>query len=68
MMYRRNLTERIENPYETVIFKSVKGQLLLITTAIMLLIGLGTSILGYVMFSKNLKAIRYMLPKAICSF
>lgn len=36
-------------------FKSVKGQLLLITTAIMLLIGIGTSILGYVMFSKNLK-------------
>ena len=37
-------------------FKSVKGQLLLITTAIMLLIGIGTSILGYVMFSKNLKS------------
>ena len=37
-------------------FKSVKGQLLLITTAIMLLIGIGTSILGYIMFSKNLKS------------
>ena len=35
--------------------KSIKGQFLMITISIMLLPGIGTSILGYNMFSKNLK-------------
>lgn len=35
--------------------KSIKGQFLMITISIMLLTGIGTSILGYNMFSKNLK-------------
>ena len=36
-------------------YKTIKGRFLLISAAIMLLVGIGTSTLAYIMFSRNLK-------------
>ena len=38
-----------------VFYKTIKGRFLMITAIIMLIIGLGTSTLGYIMFSQNLR-------------